>query len=61
MRYVSGFLYSLGVVGHLGVSLDALMVGACVFTGTITFAFALEGIVTDIIYKAGKDTNGSVP
>ena len=54
MRYVSGFLYALAFAGHVGFNIDTLMVGACVFTGTVCFGFAVEGIVRDIVYKAMK-------
>ncbi len=54
MRYAAGSLYALAFVGHVGFNLDTLMVGICVFTGTITFAFAIEGIVRDIVYKATR-------
>lgn len=54
MRYVSATLYALAIATGSGQLLNGLAVGVCIFTGTVALVFAIEGVVRDIIRKAGK-------
>lgn len=57
MRYVSATLYAIAIATGSGQLLNGLAIGFCIFTGTVALVFAIEGVVRDIIRKAGK-TNG---
>lgn len=51
MRYVSALLYALAIVGGRQTVPYEWGVAACVFLGTVAFAFAIEGIVEQVFRK----------
>lgn len=52
MRYISALLYATAIAAGMGKLLDSLMIGACIFLGTVGLVFAVEGIVRHELWRA---------
>lgn len=49
MRYIAALLYAVAIAAHTGALLDTVMIGACVFGGTVALLFSVEAIIREAV------------